>query len=272
LFYKGSINLNYVRCIAIVGTRSPTAYGEWITEQIVKQLAPYNVLIVSGLAYGIDVLAHQTALQNNLFTIGVLAHGLDRVYPTQHKNLAKEMILQGGLLTDFITRTKPEKQNFPKRNRIVAGISDAVIVIETGQKGGSMITAGLAFEYNRDVWAVPGRLNDAKSEGCLRLIKNQKAMPFISVKDMVQEMGWNLNTKQSPSTTQCQLFIEATPEEQIVFKLLQQKEAMHIDELFLRSGLSNNTVASSILQLELKGIIQSLPGKMYTIVKASLIN
>lgn len=265
LFYKGSANLNHPHIISIVGTRSPTAYGEWATQQIVTELTPHNVIIVSGLAYGIDAISHRTALKNNISTIAVLAHGLDRIYPIQHRNLAKEMITQGGLLTDFISNTKPDKQNFPKRNRIVAGISDAVIVVETGEKGGSMITAELAFEYNRDVWAVPGRINDKKSEGCLHLIKNQKALPFISVDNMIQEMGWHINAKIQPSKIKRSLFLDATPEEQTIFNLLQEKETIHIDEIFLQSGLSNSIVAASILQLELKGAIQSLPGKRYKI-------
>lgn len=266
LFYKGNADLNHPHIISIVGTRSPTIYGEEVTQNIITQLANHNVVIVSGLAYGIDALAHKTSLQQNLSTIGVLAHGLDRIYPDQHKNLAKDMIQHGGLLTDFMSGTKPDKQNFPKRNRIVAGMADAVIVIETGIKGGSMITAELAFEYNRDVWAVPGRINDVKSEGCLRLIKNQKVLAFISVDDMVQEMGWNVTEQQKKPALQRSLFIAATAEEQKIFNLIQEKETAHIDEIFLESGLSNSIVAASVLQLELKGVIHNLPGKRYKIV------
>ncbi len=265
LFYKGNANLNHTHLISIVGTRSPTSYGEWVTQQIVEQLTSHNVIIVSGLAYGIDVLAHRTAIKNNISTIGVLAHGFDRIYPSQHRNVAKEMILQGGLLTDFMSNTKPDRQNFPKRNRIVAGISDAVIVVETDEKGGSMITAELAFDYNRDVWAVPGRINDAKSKGCLHLIKNQKAMPFITVDAMVQEMGWMLKEKKQPSINRS-LFIDMTPEEQTIFNVLQKKESTHIDEIFLKSKLSNSVVATSILQLELKGVIKGFPGKRYKLL------
>lgn len=266
LFYKGNANLNQPHIISIVGTRSPTNYGEEVTQNIITQLTNHNVIIVSGLAYGVDVLAHKTCLQQNIPTIGVLAHGLDRIYPNQHKNLAKNMVQQGGLLTDFMSGTKPDKQNFPKRNRIVAGIADAVIVIETGIKGGSMITAELAFEYNRDVWAIPGRINDVKSEGCLQLIKNQKALTFISVDDMVQEMGWNITKQQNKPALQRSLFVAATAEEQKIFNLIQQKETVHIDEIFLECGLSNSMVAASILQLELKGAIYNLPGKRYKIV------
>ncbi len=265
LFYKGNANLNHTHIISIVGTRSPTSYGEWVTQQIVEQLTSHNVIIVSGLAYGIDVLAHRTAMKNNTSTIGVLAHGFDRIYPSQHRNVAKEMMLQGGLLTNFMSNTKPDRQNFPKRNRIVAGISDAVIVVETNEKGGSMITAELAFDYNRDVWAVPGRINDPKSKGCLHLIKNQKAIPFITADAMVQEMGWMLKEKKQPCINRS-LFIDMTPEEQTIFNVLQKKESTHIDELFLKSKLSNSVVATSILQLELKGIIKSFPGKMYKLV------
>lgn len=266
LFYKGNTLLNDARIISIVGTRSPTSYGEWATQNIITQLAPHNVMIVSGLAYGIDALAHKTALQQGLSTIGVLAHGLDRIYPTQHKSLAKDMLQQGGLLTDFMSGTQPDKQNFPKRNRIVAGLCDAVIVIETAAKGGSIITADLAFQYNRDVWAVPGRMNDVKSAGCLQLLKNQKAMPFISVDDMVVEMGWNTSVKINKQAMQRSLFTDASPEEQNIFNLLQEKASTHVDELFLRSGLSNSSIAATLLQLEFKGVIESLPGKRYKIM------
>lgn len=266
LFYKGNISLNDAHVISIVGTRSPTSYGEWATQHIITQLAPHNVIIVSGLAYGIDALAHKIALQQGLSTIGVLAHGLDRIYPIQHKGLAKDMLQQGGLLTDFMSGTQPDKQNFPKRNRIVAGLCDAVIVIETAAKGGSIITADLAFQYNRDVWAVPGRMNDVKSAGCLQLIKNQKAIPFVSVEDMIVEMGWDDPAKSKKETIQHSLFTDATPEEQNIFNLLQEKSNIHIDELFLYSGLSNSSIAATLLQLEIKGIIESLPGKRYKLI------
>lgn len=265
LFYKGNISLNNMHVVSIVGTRSPTSYGEWVTQNIITQLAPHNVIIVSGLAYGIDALAHKTALQQGLSTIGVLAHGLDRIYPAQHKGLARTMLQQGGLLTDFMSGTQPDKQNFPKRNRIVAGLCDAVIVIETAAKGGSIITADLAFQYNRDVWVVPGRINDVKSTGCLQLLKSQKAMAFVSVENMIIEMGWNRSTKKE--TIQRSLFTNATPQEQSIFNLLQEKPTTHIDEIFLHSGLSNSNIAATLLQLELKGIIQSLPGKLYKLTE-----
>ena len=177
LYYKGEADLNGDKIVAIIGTRNHTDYGKQITEQLVEELTEQNVVVVSGLAYGIDAIAHKAAVKNNLPTVGVLAHGLDQVYPPQHTGLAKEMLKAGGgLLTEFRSKSKPDKHNFPTRNRVVAGMSDATIVIETGIKGGSMITAELANNYNKDVFAFPGKVTDTKSAGCNYLIKNNKAI------------------------------------------------------------------------------------------------
>ena len=175
LFYKGNTDLNISKIISVVGTRNNNDYGKAACEKLIDDLSNENILIVSGLAFGIDTIAHKTAVKNNLPTIGVLAHGLDRIYPPQNKTLAKQMVENGGLLTEFLSNTIPDKQNFPKRNRIVAGMCDAVIVIESSKKGGSLITAELGNSYNKDVFAIPGRIYDSKSEGCNYLIKNNKA-------------------------------------------------------------------------------------------------
>jgi len=265
LYYKGNADLNSSKIVAIVGTRNNNEYGKSVCEKLVEDLAEQNILIVSGLAFGIDSIAHKSALKNNLKTVAVLGHGLDRIYPTQNKSLAKQMIEQGGLLTDFRSKTNPDKQNFPKRNRIVAGISDAIIIIETGIKGGSLITAELGNGYNKDVFAIPGRTNDTKSEGCNYLIKNNKACLITSADDLLENMSWKEQKKPS-AKKQRELFIELTDDEKIIVNILQQQEQIHIDELYIESGLSSSAVASALLTLEMQGVVNSLPGKIYRMV------
>jgi DNA processing protein len=262
LYYKGNADLNTSKIIAIIGTRSNSDYGAAACEKLIAELSEQNVLIISGLAFGIDSIAHKAALKNNLSTIGVLAHGLDRIYPAQNKSLAKQMTEQGGLLTDFISGTNPDKQNFPKRNRIVAGISDAVVVMETGKKGGSLITAELANSYNKDVFAIPGRANDSKSEGCNYLIKNNKAALITCAEDLLENMGWN-DQKRSAPKKQRELFIELSVDERTIVTILQERESIHIDELYFKSGLSSSAVAAALLTLEMQSVIISLPGKVY---------
>lgn len=262
LYYRGNADLNTSRIISVVGTRNNSDYGRSVCEKMIEDLRSENVLVVSGLAFGIDTIAHKATLKHNLQTVAVLAHGLDRIYPTQNKALAKQITGQGGLLTEFISNTNPDKQNFPKRNRIVAGICDAVIVIESSKKGGSLITAELGNGYNKDVFAVPGRINDSKSEGCNYLIKNNKAALINSANDFLEMMNW----KQSPKPAvkkQKELFIELSPDEKIVVDILQQQEHIQIDELYFKSGLSSSAVAAALLLLEMQNVIVSLPGKVY---------
>ncbi len=262
LFYKGNADLNSSRMVAIVGTRNNSDYGKNITEKLVEELANEEVIIVSGLAFGIDSIAHKASVKNNVRTVGVLAHGLDRVYPTQNASLAKQMISFGGLLTEFKSNTNPDKQNFPGRNRIVAGISDAIIVVESGIKGGSLITAELANGYNKDVFAFPGRADDSKSAGCNYLIKNNKAMLITSAQDVLENMGWKENKKREVKK-QRELFIEFTADEKVVVDILQAQEHAHIDDLYFKSKLSSSAVAQALLMLEMQGIVASLPGKIY---------
>lgn len=264
LYYKGNADLNSSKIIAIVGTRNHNDYGKNICEKLIEELINEDVIIVSGLAFGIDSIAHKMAVKNNIKTVGVLAHGLDRVYPSQNTTLAKQMISGGGLLTEFKSNTKPDRQNFPVRNRIVAGISDAIIVIESGLKGGSLITAELGNGYNKDVFAFPGRVNDIKSEGCNYLIKNNKAALITCANDLLENMGWK-QTKKPSSTKQRELFIELTADEKIVIEILQIQEQVHIDELYFKSKLSSSEVAQALLMLEMQGIVSSLPGKIYKI-------
>lgn len=264
LYYRGNADVNSSKIINIIGTRNNTDYGRQVTEELITELQNFHVLIVSGLAYGIDVIAHKAAVQNNLPTIGVLAHGLDIIYPSAHASLAKQMLLNGGLLTEFKKETLPDKHNFPRRNRIVAGMSDATIVIETAIKGGSMITAELANGYNRDVFAFPGKVTDAKSAGCNHLIKNNKAILLTDATYLIEMLGWN--TKKSKPKKQKELFITLSSEEQVLVDILKEKETAHIDEIFLRSGLTSSTVAAAMLNLEFQNVVASLPGKMYKLL------
>jgi len=263
LYYRGTANLNNTRIISIIGTRNHTEYGKQVTEQLIASLQTQQVIIVSGLAFGIDAVAHKTSLQHRLPTIGVLAHGMDTIYPSQHTTLAKDMLLHGGLLTEFRKNQKPDKHNFPKRNRIVAGMADATIVIETAIKGGSMITAELAHNYNRDVFAVPGKITDSKSSGCLKLIQQNKAILLTGGEQFIEVMGWQ--EKKKTVVKQKELFIDLREDEKIIVNLLKEKETMCIDEIYGKSGMSSSSVAAAILNLELQNVISSLPGKLYAL-------
>jgi DNA processing protein len=262
LFYRGNANLNTSKIISIIGTRSNSDYGKMMTEKILASLAPHQPLVVSGLAYGIDAIAHKQSLKQQLPTVAVLAHGLDKIYPSQHTALAKEMIAEGGgILTEFRKDTKPDRHNFPERNRIVAGMCDATIVIETGIKGGSMITANLAYSYNRDVFAIPGKTTDSKSEGCNYLIQSNKAVLIRSGEDIIEQMNWE--EKQKKQTIQKQLFVDLTADEKIIAQLLQAKEQMHIDEINLQSNINSSSVSAALLMMEMNGLVKSMPGKIY---------
>lgn len=263
LFTKGNIHLNKQKVVSIVGTRKATDYGKSFCEKLIEDLKPHNPLIVSGLAYGIDIFSHRAALANNLPTIAVLAHGLDHVYPQMHYNTAKKMMENGGLVSDFRTGTNPDKENFPKRNRIIAGLADLTIVIESSKKGGSLITAEYANAYNRDVFALPGRINDEFSEGCNRLIKTHKAFLLESVKDIEYIMGWEKETENT-TNPQTQLLLDLTPEEEIIVNQLKTQE-LPIDDLAIRCDMPVSKTASVLLTLELKNIVKSLPGKLYKI-------
>ncbi|MEI8074076.1 MAG: DNA-processing protein DprA [Bacteroidota bacterium] len=261
LYFNGNCNLNAGKIISIVGTRNNSDYGRQITEDFIAELPTENLLILSGLAFGIDAIAHRAALKNKIATVGVLAHGLDRIYPALHRNLSKEMLANGGLLTEFRKSTLPDKHNFPKRNRIVAGMADATIVIETAIKGGSIITAELASTYNRELFAVPGKITDSKSCGCNQLIQENKAYLFSGAADFLEWMGWQEKTVVPKK--QRILFYEFTNDELIIADLLRGYELKSMDELYLSSGLTSSAFAAAILSLELQGAVQSLPGKMY---------
>lgn len=261
LYYKGNADLNHPRIISIVGTRRATAYGRKLCKQLAETLAPYGVLIVSGLAYGIDVASHKESLEHHIPTVGVMAHGLDRIYPPLHKPVAQKMVLNGGLLTEFLPATVPDKENFPKRNRIIAGISDATIVVEATARGGALITADIANSYNRDVYAYPGRIGDECSEGCNFLIKTNRAALISHARDLVYYLGWDPIMSEKPDA-QLQLPINLSKEEQKIVAILKDVQVC-VDELAIQSGFNQSKLAMHLLNLEMQGILISLPGKVY---------
>jgi DNA processing protein len=263
LFFNGNCSLDQKRIVNIVGTRKITPYGEALTEKLIQDLAGKNVLVVSGLAYGVDIAAHRAALNAGIETVGVLAHGLDLIYPSAHTATAKKMITQGGLLTDFPSGTNPDKENFPMRNRIVAGMCDATIVIESGESGGSMITAEFAANYNRDVFAFPGRVGDAASAGCLKLIKTNKAALAESAADILRAMGWDDENAKVKKPQQKELIIPVNPDEEKVVATLRDQGNVYIDEICSSSGFGMGKVSSVLLSLEFAGVVKSLPGKFY---------
>ncbi|MCL6523363.1 MAG: DNA-processing protein DprA [Thermoflavifilum sp.] len=262
LFYKGNLPKNGQRILSIVGTRKPTAYGREMCEQIIEALQKYQPWIVSGLAYGIDIAAHRAALKYNLPTTAVLAHGLDQIYPPQHTETAKQMLATGGWLSEFAPGVKPEKEHFPRRNRIIAGLSEATLIIETDLSGGSMITAHLAAGYHRTVMALPGRTIDVHSRGCLALIRNQIAVLVSSAEDIALELGWK-DPRQQMNTMPRSLFREWNPAEQAIVDLFGTKNLRHVEEIYQLCGLPTTEAAAVLLQLELEGYVRSLPGKMY---------
>ena len=271
IYHKGSISdFNTPKYIGIVGTRKASEYGKELCLEIVKQLALRHpgIVIVSGLAYGIDIHAHKAAVNNHTTTIGVLAHGLDRIYPAAHRSTAVRMIGNGGLLTEYPSETTPEKQNFVQRNRIIAGLVDAVIVVESAEKGGSLITADIANSYNRDVFAFPGKSTDTASKGCNKLIKTHKANLIESVEDIELLMGWEQN---NPSMiNQPSLFPELSDEEQYVVNGIRSQQPIHINLLSKQVDMPIGELVPLLIELEFKNIIKCLPGNLYA-CRGSLI-
>lgn len=265
LFYQGNADLNKRQVIAIVGTRNATEYGKQFCASFMKDLKQYNPLVISGLAYGIDSAAHKDSLQNGIPTVAVLGHGLDRIYPATNRKLAEKMKENGGLLTEFISGTNPDRENFPKRNRIVAGISDAVIVVEAAKKGGALITAEIANSYNRDVFAVPGRLGDTFSEGCNWLIRTNKAAMIESVNDLQYILGWEQQESMNREA-QTKLFVELEGVEKQIFDQLNANgQKMELDLLCMKLEMPVGKVLPSLMSLELKNLVKSLPGRLYAL-------
>lgn len=266
LYYKGNANLNTEKIVAVVGTRLPDDYGKELTKQLLQDLKGSGILVVSGLAYGVDVHAHKYALDNDLQTVGVVAHGLDRVYPSSHTALAKKMIKNGGLLTDFMSGTNPDAVNFPKRNRIVAGLCDALVVVQSKREGGSLITATIANSYNKDVFAFPGKAGSELSEGCNGLIKRNRAGLIENAADLMDAMSWLKPTEKSAkasSKKQMPLLISLSDDEQKIAKTFANKKQLHLDEICYASDMSVSTVSTLLLQLEFSNLIKSKPGKIY---------
>ena len=265
LFQAGNIDLQNRRIISIVGTRQITTYGMEFTKKLIEEISPLNPIIVSGFAYGVDIYAHQMAMDCGLQTIGVLAHGLNQIYPKVHKKYMAKMEQNGGFLTEFWSTSNPDKENFIKRNRIVAGISEATIVIESAERGGSLVTANIANDYNRDVFAVPGRTTDKYSQGCNNLIKTQRANLLTSAADLVYILNWELQ-RESQKAVQKQLFVTLTDEEQIIYDYLQKTGKEMMDIIALECDFPIYRISSILLNMELKGVVRPLPGKMFEAV------
>jgi DNA processing protein len=263
LYFKGNADLNHHRTVAVVGTRKPSAYGTTMCERIIEGLLPYNVLLVSGLAFGVDAIAHRKCVEINIPTLGVLGHGLDRIYPAEHKSLSNKMVENGGVITEFTSGTMPDRENFPMRNRIIAAISDVVIVVESKRKGGSIITAEFANEYNKDVFAVPGPVTDEISEGCNKLIKQNKAHLLESASDIAYIMRWE--EIDAGKVIQKQLFVDLDDNESHMINIIRNNKEIAIDALTFKMGMTPSEVASILLGLEFKGMVRALPGKKYVL-------
>ncbi|WP_240163841.1 DNA-processing protein DprA [Spirosoma taeanense] len=272
LYYQGAGDLNTPRTIGLVGTRQATDYGRRITTDIVEALVPFGVSVISGLAYGIDIAAHRASLASGAPTIGVMASGLDIIYPNIHQKTAQEMLGLGGLLTESAPGTKPDAHLFPARNRIIAGLSDVIVVVEAAAKGGALITAEYANNYHREVFAVPGQLTQTFSAGCNKLIRENKAQIYTSPKDLIEALNWDLGAPGQLSEQAIRkniapaLPVDITEEESQIVALLRQKADLHIDDLSWQSQIPMGRLASLLLNLEFRGFVRSLPGKKYSVV------
>ena len=262
LYYKGNADLNHHRIVGIVGTRQPTFNGKDNCEALVEGLKDFKVLTISGLAYGIDIIAHKKSLECGMNTIGVVGHGLGMIYPREHAQIASEMTTNGGLLTEYTSNIGVEREHFPARNRIIAGMCDALVVVESAKSGGSIITAKFANNYNKDVFSFPGRITDKYSQGCNALIKQNKSHLIESAADIGYIMGWEREKIKNP---QKKLFVELDPQEKNVLNHLNKNEDKHIDKLTQEVNISNSEMANLLLNLEFKGVIRVLPGKRYAL-------
>ena len=268
LYYLGSADLNQRYVLNIVGTRHCTTYGKDLVRRFVsdlRQLCP-QVLVVSGLAYGIDICAHRNALEQGYETVGVLAHGLDQIYPYAHRDTAAQMVRRGGLLTEYVTQTEAMPNNFRQRNRIVAGISDATILVESAIKGGGLITCRIAQEYGRDVYAFPGAVGMPYSEGCNRMIRNNTAALITSAADFVENMRWQTQ-QQQPAVVERQLFVDLTPGEQTIVRQLQQTNDLQLNLISVKTNIPIGQLTALLFQLEMKGVVKPLAGGTYHLLK-----
>jgi DNA processing protein len=270
LYCKGKCNLNEGKFIGIVGTRSATQIGKENSAKLVYELSSMisQVTIVSGLAYGIDISAHKAALDNNLPTIGVMGHGLDRIYPAAHRSTAIKMLTNGALITEFLSETNPDRQNFVMRNRIIAGLCDALVIVESGVKGGALITAELANDYNRDVFAFPGRITDDWSKGCNKLIKSNQASLIESAEDLMTFMNWEKQNEAAKEVPQTFLNFDLSDEEKEIVSLLRQyPDGLQVNELAIMLSKPFSKTSSKLLEMEFKGLVKCFPGNLYRIVK-----
>ena len=264
LFQRGKVNLNNQRIISIVGARKITSHGMEFCKQLVEDLAPFNPIIVSGFAYGTDITAHKAAVDHNLQTIGCLAHGFNDMYPKVHSKYVKSVEAHGGFFTDFWSTSNFDRKNFLKRNRIIAGLSEATIVIESAEKGGSLVTADIAHSYDREVFAVPGRVTDSQSVGCNNLIKQQKAQMLSNSMDVPFMLDWKL--EQEKPTIQRQLFVDLNEDEQLIYNYLKDQKKQLLDVIALDTQLPTYKLAGILLNMELKGVVRPLPGKLFELI------
>lgn len=264
LYYKGQIDWNPPKIISVVGTRHATTYGRDLTNELIDGMKAHQVTIVSGMAFGIDILAHQAALRNNLPTWGVLGHGLAKMYPHEHRKIAEKMLDQGGLISEFMPDQKPEPPFFPMRNRIVAGLSDATVVVESGEKGGSLITANLAVDYHRDVFAFPGDVSKPYSKGCLKLIQKNQAILITKAQDLIDFLSWK--TDEKPIQAQRSLFTELNTQEEKIVLALQAKPDLSLDTISYLCSFTISEVSALLLNLEFKGLVRSLPGRKFQLI------
>ncbi|UXX79304.1 DNA-processing protein DprA [Reichenbachiella carrageenanivorans] len=262
IYTKGESSFLNRKIVGVVGTRNATEYGKHMTEQIVEGLVGHEAVVVSGLAYGVDIAAHRAALKNHLPTVAVLAGGLDSIYPSVHKRTAQDMLEMGGWVSEYPPGTKPEAHNFPSRNRIIAGMSEALIVVEAANKGGALITANIAYSYNREVFAVPGTLEHKYSEGCNALIRSQKATIYTGIKDLEYLLGWEKGSAK-PSKQAIDLSAYSEPEQKIISVLTEFKAGLQLDELSWKTQINVQEAVSHLLTLEFDGLVKSLPGKRY---------
>lgn len=267
LYYKGTGDLNAKKIVSIVGTRKSNNYGNDFCEQFISDLSilKSDLLIVSGLAYGIDIHAHSASLRHNVPTIGVIAHGLDRIYPSSHRDKAAEMVKNGGLLTEFVSKTEPDKFNFIRRNRIIAGLADATIVVQSDKKGGSLVTADIANSYDREVFAVPGRITDKESVGCNDLIQQNKAILLQSAESFLNFMQWgSVNKIEEKQQT---LLFDLNNEEQVIYDILVESESLHIDIISQKTGIKTSILSSILFMMEMNGVLRACPGNSYELIK-----
>jgi len=262
LFSSGAIDLKDKRIISVVGTRNMTNYGEAFCEAFIEELAPLNPVIVSGFAYGVDIAIQKAAMKHNLQTIGCLAHGLNQIYPKAHQKYSTKVRNNGGFFTEFWSSSNPERENFLKRNRIIAGLSEATVVVESAEKGGSLVTADIAHSYNRDIFAVPGRTTDKFSVGCNNLIKQQKAHLLTSAANLVYLLGWEIDQPEQ-KVIQKQLFVDLNETEKLVYSYLQSNGKQMLDNVALACNMPIFKVSSTLLSMEMKGAIRPLPGKLF---------